>query len=558
MPEGDLRKEFGSVARRYLGLFLLAALPRLAYLLVARPPFDSVYWALSDGLLRDGSLAVDGLKLTTHEPLYPLFLAVSRVLVRDGAFAVQWLQVAVASMGALYLYRLAEALTGRPRLATISAVLYAGYPLLVRQAAQPSELALLTTVLIAFSCAFVTAATTAGAALAGVWLGLAVLTRTMMLPLLAFGAAVFLADRRPRAALAFSLATLIVVCPLPIRNHGVNGSWWPTRSGLNLYIGNSPYTAAVLPTDDVDILQEQAQAVVARERPDLSPLAPGYQRVADALLARRALAYMAERPLHTLAQKLWNVLYFFSPRLVPFHVATPETRVVVGPAGEIGVENSEPRPLAEVIAYAASYSFVLVCAVAGVYLRRRDLRRDFMLWCIVVTVVAVHAVYFPASRYMAPIVFVLLFYAGVALDAAMHGAMGAASRPRLGATKVAPSLHTRAAGPNFSSANTAGEIGQQDVADGWKGRQTARIREAPHRHRGDDPGRKIELGGEASALENEEVEGRTDHLEKRFLAGEALDAQAHGPAAAARFRVGQHVQRPERHEPANRLARTER
>ena len=409
-------RERGLRVRWYVGLLLAAALLRLAYLLVARQPFESVYWALSDSLLRHGSLAVDGVRLTDYEPLYPLFLAVSRVLVRDGVFAVQVLQVAVASTGAVCLYRLAHALTGRPRLAVISAVLYAGSPLLIRQAAQPSDLALVTTLLIAFSLCFVTAATTGGAALAGVWLGLVVLTRTTMSPLLALGAAVFVRDRRPRAALAFSLATLIVVCPLPIRNHLVNGSWWPTRSGLSLYIGNSPYTAALLPDQDLDILQADALALVERERPDLSADAREHAQVVDALLTRRALAYMAEQPFRTLGQKLRNVLYLFSPRLVPFQVATPETRVVVGPAGGIRVEHSEPRPLAEVMAYAASQSFVLVCAIAGIYLRRRDLRRDVMLWCVVATVVAVHAVYFPATRYTAPMAFVLLFYAAVALD----------------------------------------------------------------------------------------------------------------------------------------------
>jgi len=253
-----------------------------------------------------------------------------------------------------------------------------------------------------------------------------------MSPLLALGAAVFVWDRRPRAALAFSLATLIVASPLPIRNHLVNGSWWPTRGGLSLYLGNSSYTAALLPDEDLDILQAHALALVEQERPDLSAAAREDAQAVDALLTRRALAYMAEHPFRTLGQKLRNVLYLFSPRLVPFRVATPETRVVVGPAGEIRVEHSEPRPLAEVMAYAASQSFVLVFAIAGTYVRRRDLRRDLILGCVVATVVAVHAVCFPATRYTAPMAFVLLFYAAVALDrwsgSGLRHSAGGASR----------------------------------------------------------------------------------------------------------------------------------
>ena len=54
---------------------------------------------------------------------------------------------------------------------------------------------------------------------------------------------------------------------------------------------------------------------------------------------------------------------------------------------------------------------MLALAIAGVWLRRRDIRRDAILWCVVVTFVAAHAVYFPTTRYRVPIEFVLLFYA---------------------------------------------------------------------------------------------------------------------------------------------------
>ena len=108
---------------------------------------------------------------------------------------------------------------------------------------------------------------------------------------------------------------------------------------------------------------------------------------------------MAEQPLRTLGQKLRNVAYFFSLRPVPFDVATPETRVVVGPGGEVVVEHSQPRPRLEILAHEVSFPFVLLAAMTGIYLRRREIRRDAILWFIVVTFVTVHAVYFPATRY---------------------------------------------------------------------------------------------------------------------------------------------------------------
>jgi hypothetical protein len=397
-------------------IVLFTSLPRLIYLLVSTPPFSGTYWALSDGLLRDGSLAVDGQKTTEFEPLYPIFLAVSRVLVAHHVFLVQLLQIGVAAIGAVCLYRLTNALTGRSRVAAIATVLYALTPLLIREAVVHSESALFTTLLIAFAGAFVAATTTPRAALAGLWLGLAVLTRTTALPLLALGPAVLVAGGRYRAALAMPLVALLVVLPLPIRNHMVNGSLWPTRSGLNLFIGNSIYTSALLPDQDLDILQEQASSLVDARLPDVDALSPqSAEHAIDRFLTREALAYIAEHPFQALWQKALNVSYFFSPRLTPYCVATAETRIVTGPTGRIMVEHTQARPIFEVIAYAVSSSVVLVCALAGIYLRRRRLGDDAILGCVVLTFVTVNAVYNPATRYRAPMEFVLLFYAATAL-----------------------------------------------------------------------------------------------------------------------------------------------
>jgi hypothetical protein len=397
-------------------LFSLAALVRLGYLFAFRPSFETDYWTLSTSLIHDGSLAIDGIRTTDYEPLYPVFLAVTRVLARDQVLIVQVIQLATASLGAVYLYRLACALTNRWQVAAIAASLYALDPLLIRQAAQPADSALVTPLLVAFAYYFVTSADAVGMALAGMVLGLVVLTRATGLPLVLFAAALLLAERRLRPALALTLAVVVLVLPFALRNRSVNGSLWPTRSGLNLYIGNSPFTSALLPDYDVDILEEAAAALIEGELSHLSSGSSEYSRAADALFSRHAVDYMAERPLETLRQKALNVLYFFSPRLVPFYVAVPETRAVIR-SGHIVVEHARRRPAIEVVSYSAFYAPVLVVALAGIALRwrKRELSRDVVLWSIVMTFTAVHALYFPATRYRAPVEFVLLFYAAVAL-----------------------------------------------------------------------------------------------------------------------------------------------
>ena len=74
------------------GILVLALLPRILYLLVARPGFDSQSWWLSDSLLKNGVLGFDGEKTTAFEPAYPVFLAVARVLVGQRVLLVQAVQ----------------------------------------------------------------------------------------------------------------------------------------------------------------------------------------------------------------------------------------------------------------------------------------------------------------------------------------------------------------------------------------------------------------------------------------------------------------------------------
>ena len=396
-------------------LFALAACARLVYLFQFRPSIDSAYWALSGHLVRTGRMTLDGAAVTDYEPVYLMFLAVLRTLVGDRVILVQVLQIGVASLGAPFLYRLSLALAGSTRAATIAGVLFALHPLLIRQASAASDLSLVTTLLVVFASAFVSMRSGAGAAVAGFWLGLTVLTRSMTLPVLAGGVAILIAGRKMVLVVPFGAAAALLIVPYVARNHLVSGSWWPTRSGMALYIGNSPYTATLLPGEDLDVLQEVAVAVVARARPDLSPASADYPAAFDAALTRLAVDHMMERPFVTLGRKLMHVGYLFSPMLVPSRIATPDTTVRIGEDGQAVVERSVPRPRLETMAYGMAATFVLLTAAAGVYLRRRDLGHDAILWIVAAVFIVVNAMYVPATRYTAPMLFVLLFYSGVAL-----------------------------------------------------------------------------------------------------------------------------------------------
>ena len=397
--------------------FALAFLLRLAYAPFAPLPFDGVYWDLSSSLLANGSLALDGVRTTSYGLGYPAFLALARLAGRDHFAVVLCLQIAGASLGAPLLFLLAEALGASRRAAAIAALLFAAYPLLIRHAVSHSPLWLTTTMLVGFAHAFVTARTPARMAMAGVWLGLALLTRSATAPILVLALALLAYEQRWVPAAVLAATTAAMFAPFVVRSYALDGAVVPTRSGLNLFVGNSRYAAQLLPKDDPDLLQDYAEGLVERERPDLNLDAMVDEHEADRYLAKRAWDDMRRDPLRTLEQKAANVAYFFWPRLVPWRVRGDDTRLVVGPDDHVTVVDSHPRALIEELGYSVPYAFVLLGAVAGVLMRRRALGRDAILWCMLGTFVAVHAIYFPGTRYRSPVEFVLLFYAAVAADA---------------------------------------------------------------------------------------------------------------------------------------------
>lgn len=414
--------------RSLLAIFLLALAPRLAYLLLSQPPYTGEYWDLSTSLLSSGALAPRGVPITRFEPLYPLFLWMARAITGDLAFAVQVLQVAVASTGAVWIFLLTEGLTAQRRLAWTAAITFAAYPLLIRHASAPSESALTTALLPLFAWLFVRTRSGGHAALAGVALGLAILNRTVALPVLplAGGLLVFRNERRQAAALV--AACILVVAPMLARNAVVGGVLLPSRHGVTLFMGNTPYAAAIMPEHSPDLLQAHAYRVAVEKAPHLDPLAPTFDDDVDAILAAVAYEDMLAQPLRTLVLKLRFVAYFFSPTLVPSRLLLPETTIAFDPDGRVHVAGAPLRPPIERVVHAVSTVALVAAAAFGVAHRRRSLARDAILWSILLTFVLVHAVYFPATRYTAPVLFVLMFYAAVGLEAGVGQVSRAGSR----------------------------------------------------------------------------------------------------------------------------------
>jgi len=399
----------------YVGLFGLAALPRGLYLLVAKPSFELFHWGVATDLLQYGAIRDASGPLTEFDPLYPVFLALGRLIFGDRPVAIQLLQIAVDSLGAPLLHRLTEMLTGARRAALVAAALYAFYPLLIRHAVVGDEAALLSVSLIGFSVAAVSATSTRHAAIAGLCLGVAVLTRVAVAPIVVLTAGAVALTRGMRPALACVLTAAAIVSPWLVRNYMVSGSFASTRGGVNLLHGNSRYAAALLPEYNLDLLGEHYATLVAERRPDL--LGRAAEAELDRYYAALAWEEATARPREAVRLMLAKVAYFFWPRLVPARLWTSDTRITLLEDGGVQVSDSPPRPRWDQAMYTASYVAVAAAALGGIWMRRSILRRDLVLWCIVSSFVIMAMVFFPATRLRAPMEFVLLFYAAVSFDA---------------------------------------------------------------------------------------------------------------------------------------------
>jgi hypothetical protein len=400
-----------------LSLWALAAAVRLTYLAAVQPAFTIYYWDAASSLRQNGSLSIEGARSTSLDPLYPLFLAAVRWLVQDRPLAVQGIQALVASIGAVYMEKLAFALTGKRQVSIVAAALFAVYPLLVRYAVDGTETALSAVLLVAFAYQFVTMRRTFDAAAAGGWLGLAILTRIVVLPLIVIAPFLTAARRGKRAAIAMGAVTMIVLAPYSIRNYMLNGAILPTRGGVNLFMANSEYSAGVIADYGPDVLHPYAEARLASEGLAALALTPEAEHRWDVALRRMALAEIMSHPVAALQLKVRNLFTFFSPILVPHRKVSVDTQVQLGDDGHSVVVNSVARPLSQQIGYTVSYSVVIALAFVGFYTRRHSLADDGILWWIVLTFTVVYSVFSPLTRYRTPVDFVFLFYAAVGVVA---------------------------------------------------------------------------------------------------------------------------------------------
>lgn len=397
-------------------LVFLACLAPRAAALAWFPPDTGIldYWEASDSLRATGTLQLGGAIATSLEPLYPLLLTALRAATGDSVRLVMLAQAVLGAFGGVLLYRLAIDLSDR-RAAAAAAGLFALDPYLVRQAVSPVEITLAVTLLIAAVRSCARGDSPLRAAGTGALLGLATLTRASLLPV-ALAAAVILAWRRQsRAATVLLAVALIPAAAWVARSYAVNGAVVPTRVGINLFVSTNEYAGPIVPARNSDLLVLWAYRSVAPDV-DQSLPEPVRQRLEDDLLLRKALDFARERPLETLTLKLRNLSFTVAPVLLPVD-RMPRTATVAIHDGRIDVSGLESRPLAEHALYSASRTLLLIGTCAGLWRRRgRWTPADALMLAIAGSVIGISTIFFPTSRLLAPMAFVMMFYTGIALN----------------------------------------------------------------------------------------------------------------------------------------------
>ena len=217
-----------------VGLIALAAFGiRLLYILVIAPEpvgigGDAGFYHSAANLIAESrfyyrSIFGHAYRTAEHPPLYPLVLSLSSLVGGDSLLAHRVVSCALGSVAVALVGVLGRRLGGR-RTGIAAALIAAAYPPFVTAdglvMSEPLFTLLITTTLLA-AIALRARPSVGRAALLGVMIGLATLTRgeaLLLLPLLAWPTAFAMASGRLRRLLAATATAVLVISPFVIRN----------------------------------------------------------------------------------------------------------------------------------------------------------------------------------------------------------------------------------------------------------------------------------------------------------------------------------------------------
>lgn len=331
-------------------------------------------------------------------PLYPLFLA--GLTGGEPKYVPVLVAQALVSTGTVVLAGLLAREWFGPRAGLIAAALCAVYPYYVLHDVTLQETGLFT-FLSALATWLALVARRRGwvalAALAGLALGSAILTRATLAPF-ALVAIAWLALptsgwKPSRRGLAMSLtalaATLLTLSPWLIRAHDLTGRWTlGTEFGAAVYAGNHPLTFSHFPRESIDLSRaEMFAALTPANRAELARRSEAGQ--SDWFLAR-GLAWIARHPGEAALGAVRKLAAAFGPLPVP-------RKGAMGDA-----------------VHAFSFFPMFLLALAMLWRRRREWRDDALVYAHLVLFAGITAVMWAQTSHRSYLdVYLIVFAAGM-------------------------------------------------------------------------------------------------------------------------------------------------
>lgn len=385
-------------SRMLLLLLALAIVIRLAFVTFPADgvPFSDMqdYHEKACALLATGSYGA-----ALRPPLYPLFLAAMYRFAGMGYASVRLVQAFMGVGVCLFTYMLARRLYG-PRAGVAAGLIVACYPsLVIYTCLLMSENLFMFLFTASLLVLIKTSPPRRGLSCfaAGVLLGLACLTRSVLVGFV-FVSALWLLIRRERmAALGIMLGALCAIAPWTARNWGYYHSIVPidTYGGYNFLIGNNPDASG---RQSRDVLVKLRQTVWKKYRDDAHRAAIGY---------KEGLNFIAANPRRFVDLGIRKMGYLYGPEIR--ELSWGYSRNFFGPA---------PRWLLVPVtaAVVAAFPILAVFALRGFCLRGVGIGGwrggGGLLILAVLYFSAAHFITFGESRFHLPFVPALAVFAG--------------------------------------------------------------------------------------------------------------------------------------------------
>jgi 4-amino-4-deoxy-L-arabinose transferase-like glycosyltransferase len=339
------------------------------------------------------SIAAGRGPLVTRVPAYPAFLAAMTLGCR-AFLPIVFSQAAIGAGTVLGSALLAMELFGSSA-ATLAAGLTAIYPYYVVHDTALQETSLFTLVTLLSVLLLLWTWRTGSrrvAAIAGLALGAAVLTRATIAPFALLGPLWLLGKRRAPALVCASVLAL-TVAPWMVRSYRLTGvPTLTTETGLQLWDGNNPYTFSHYPVESIDRSKAAAlDALTPLEQAELDSL-DASETLSDAWFWRKGVDYIRAHPWVSLRNGVRKLFAAF------------------------GWWPSPRKGFWGNWVYLASYGPIMALGLAAMFLRRKAWREHMIVYALFVCFAAVTAVFFGHTSHRSYLdVYWIVFASGLIL-----------------------------------------------------------------------------------------------------------------------------------------------